>query len=104
VAAKKPVTAVKVKEPIMEQRGRVWVIENQVGATINFEESKVDRNSAFQIISCKDSNIIITGKFNNILVENCQNCAVVFEHIYASVEIMNSKKVTIQVKESCRNV
>merc|ERR1711935_218895 len=49
--------------------------------------------------TAKDGNLIIkiSGKFNAMTINNCQRCGIVFEDGVSTVEIINSKKLQVQV-------
>eukprot|EP00178_Gracilaria_changii_P021166 TRINITY_DN63037_c0_g1_i1.p2 TRINITY_DN63037_c0_g1~~TRINITY_DN63037_c0_g1_i1.p2 ORF type:complete len:219 (-),score=43.43 TRINITY_DN63037_c0_g1_i1:32-688(-) len=93
--AKKPaVTATKPpKGP--ELQGNKWVIEYHVNNS-NLVIEKTETKHSVVIYGCKNSQIQIKGKINNIFIDNCQKTGVVFEDAISSVDAVNCKSVEIQ--------
>ena len=54
------------------------------------------------ITSCTDTTVIIHGKFNNASVTTCKNLAIIVENVIASVEIIKSNDVKLQVLHKCK--
>lgn len=78
-AAAKNVEPVVKKEklPKKELVNGHWYIENHKTGTLEFDD--VDINTGFFVINCETTNIIVKGKFKNIIVESSKNCAIVLD-------------------------
>jgi adenylyl cyclase-associated protein len=97
--------------PIFEyqDRGFKWVIENQT------KESSIKEISADGLITvdisdpkqqvylynCDDIAVKIIGKFKSLVLDNCERCAVVYETLISSAEVVNCKKIQLQVDGIC---
>lgn len=88
--------------PTKVKRGKMWDISGFEGETIEFQEKEVDMSTSFTITSCTDTTVIIHGKFNNASVTTCKNWAIIVENVIASVEIIKSNDVKLQVLHKCK--
>ncbi len=98
-APKKVVPAKKEeikREPVKELRGTQQTVMYYGKELIKFTEEDVRMSYNFMIIKCKDTVVVIEGKCKNVMIENCQNVKVVVNELLAAVEVLNSKKVTVQ--------
>ena len=66
---------------------------------LKFGGDDVQPNYGFVLVKCKDTQMIVEGKCKNIMLEGCQNVKVLAESILSTIEVLNCKKVTIQVKQ-----
>mmetsp|Transcript_242 Transcript_242/g.248 ORF Transcript_242/g.248 Transcript_242/m.248 type:complete len:112 (+) Transcript_242:877-1212(+) len=66
---------------------------------ITFKKEENEQNHGFVFIKCKDTTIIIEGKVKTVMLEGCQNIKLVVDDVVAGVEVLNSKKVGVTVKE-----
>ena len=101
--AAKPKTAPK-RKPEKTKRGKMWDILFYEGETLEFSGDDVSKDTSFMVTGCTKTNIIIKGKFNNITLTNCKNCAVVIDTCISSVEIIKGDDVKLQVNEKCSQV
>ena len=62
---------------------------------LKFEGEDVQPNYGFAICKCKDTQIVIDGKCKNVMLEGCQNVKVLVDSVLSSIEVINSKKITI---------
>jgi len=62
-------------------------------------EEEVYSSFTFMITKCRDTTIVIQGKCKNIVMNECFNVKVVFDSVLATFEIINGKKITVQVQE-----
>lgn len=113
--APKPKKEVKKKPlkglPIFEyqDRGFKWVIENQTKETIQKEISKdgvinveiSDPKQQVYIYNCDDAVVVVKGKFKSLALDKCTNCSVVYDTLISSAEMVNCKKIKLQVKGIC---
>jgi len=51
------------------------------------------------LIKCQDTTLVVDGKCKTIMLENCQNVKVIVNAIMANVEVINSKKISVTIKE-----
>jgi len=85
-----------VLPPKVELRDKVWWVENQRGN----KEIVIDETNPKQSIyisNCFDSVVQIKGKVNQITVDKSDKTGIVFESVMASVEVINSKRMQLQV-------
>jgi len=68
---------------------------------VKFTGEEVEQNYSFVFIKCKDTTIVIEGKCKNILLENCIGVTLVVDSVMTTTEVLNCKKLKIQIKEQC---
>jgi Adenylate cyclase associated (CAP) C terminal len=66
---------------------------------LKFEGEDVQPNYGFALIKCSDTTVVIDGKCKTLMLENCSNVKIVCTTILANVEVLNSKKITVTIKE-----
>lgn len=88
--------AKKAGPPKLALEGNKWVIENQVGNK-SIVISETEPKQTVYIYKCTNSVVVVKGKINNITVDACSKLGVVFDNAIASVEVVNSKSVEVQV-------
>jgi len=76
-----------------------WMVENQDGNK-NIVIEITSTKEAVYIFMCDNSNIIVKGKFNSVVMDNCQKSNLIFDTIVASVEVVNCKSVKVQCQVS----
>jgi adenylyl cyclase-associated protein len=106
----------KKKKPLMglpifeyQDRGFKWVIENQTSDTIRKEVSSAgvitveisDPKQQVYLYNCHGAKVQIQGKFKSLVLDTCHNCSVVYETLISSAEVVNCKKVQLQVTGIC---
>jgi adenylyl cyclase-associated protein len=94
----------KKSPPSKVQRGKMWDISNYENETLEFGEKEIDLSTFFMITNWVKTNIIIKGKFNNVSMTNCKDCALVVDTVIASVEIIKGDEVKLQVNEKAPQV
>lgn len=97
--------------PIFEyqDRGFKWVIENHTKESVIREGSETgilvvaitDPKQQVYIYNCEGVQVKINGKFKSIAVDSCEQCSVAFENLISSTEVVNSKKIKLQVTGIC---
>ncbi len=45
--------------------------------------------------------MVVDGKCKTIMLENCTNIKIVCSSILANIEVLNSRKITVTIKETC---
>lgn len=101
--AKKPADKPK-NPPTKVKRGKMWDISFYENETIEFKAEEIENGNFFMVTSCVNTNFIIHGKFNNISLTGCKNCAVVVDNVIASVEIIKGDGIKVQVNEMAPQV
>lgn len=111
-----PMAAQKKKTPLRgipifeyQDRGFKWAIENHTKDSVMKEVSKdgvvtvevTDPKQQVYIYNCEEVTVKVNGKFKNLILDKCVKCNVVFESLISSTEVVNSKKVQIQVTGVC---
>jgi adenylyl cyclase-associated protein len=110
------VSTVKKKKPLMglpifeyQDRGFKWVIENQTSDTIQKEFSKEgvltveisDPKQQVYLYNCDGAMVKVVGKFKSLVLDKCSNCSVVYDTLISSAEVVNCKKIRLQVTGLC---
>ena len=57
-----------------------------------------EMNNVVYMFRCQDSNLIIKGKINSVVMDSCRKCAVVVDSVVASIEFVNCQSVQMQVR------
>ncbi|TNV79474.1 hypothetical protein FGO68_gene8230 [Halteria grandinella] len=96
----KPAEVAK-KPPKKALEGNQWYIENYGKEVLQFQGEDVEPNYGFALIKCQDTTVVIDGKCKTIMLENCQNIKIVCSSILANIEVLNSKKITVTIRETC---
>ena len=95
-AAAKPAVAA-VKPPKFELEGKKWAVEFHVkNPSLVINDTGV--NQSVYIYKCEGSTIKVNGKVNNIIMDSCKKCAVVFERVVSSCEFINCQSVQMQAR------
>jgi len=98
-ASPKPNAAVKpavAKPPKLELEGKKWAVEYFVkNPSLVIEET--EPNQSVYMFKCEGSTLKIEGKVNNIVLDGCKKCAVVFTDAVSSCEFINCQSVQMQV-------
>eukprot|EP00523_Entomoneis_sp_CCMP467_P019916 CAMPEP_0168863096 /NCGR_PEP_ID=MMETSP0727-20121128/18776_1 /TAXON_ID=265536 /ORGANISM="Amphiprora sp., Strain CCMP467" /LENGTH=511 /DNA_ID=CAMNT_0008918159 /DNA_START=6 /DNA_END=1541 /DNA_ORIENTATION=- len=108
---KSPVKKEKLRGiPIFEyqDRGFKWVIENQTAETAKKESSdgilKVEISDPKQqvyLYNCEGITVKVTGKFKSLVIDTCVKTAVVYDTLISSAEMVNCKRLQLQVLGIC---
>lgn len=109
---KKDVGKKKLKGiPIFEyqDRGFKWVIENHTKESVVREASEngvitveiTDPKQQVYMFNCDGITVKVNGKFKSLVLDKCEKCSVVYETLISSAEVVNSKKIQLQVTGVC---
>ena len=96
----KPAIAAKPaaqKPPKLELEGKKWAVEYFKGNP-NIEIAITAVNQSVYVFKCEGSTIKVTGKCNNIILDNCKKTAIVFDNVVSSCEFINCQSVQMQVR------
>ncbi|KAG9395099.1 Adenylate cyclase associated (CAP) C terminal [Carpediemonas membranifera] len=100
--AKKPVAAKKdapARPPKTELVMRKWTIENYVGDKAIVHEA--ESGQSVYLYNLVDCVVQLPTKFNQLTVDNCRGCGIIVETTTASIEVINSKKLEVQINGTC---
>jgi len=84
------------KEPKFELEGKKWAVEYHV-KNPNLVIEETETNQSVYVYRCEGSTLKVEGKVNNIVVDGCKKCAVVFTDAVSSCEFINCQSVQMQV-------
>lgn len=85
------------KPPKFELEGKKWVVEyHKNNPSLVIEETET--NQSVYVFKCEGSTLKVEGKVNNIIVDGCKKCAVVFTDCVSSCEFINCQSVQMQVQ------
>lgn len=97
--------------PIFEyqDRGFKWIVENHSKESVAKEVAKegfitveiTDPKQQLYMYNCEGVTVKVVGKFKSIAIDKCVGCAVVYDSLISSAEIVNSKKIQLQVNGVC---
>jgi adenylyl cyclase-associated protein len=105
---KKPLMGLPIFE--YQDRGFKWVIENHTKESVVKETIHtdgiitVDINDPKQqvyLYNCDGITVKINGKFKSLVLDKCEQCAVVYDTVISSAEMVNCKKIQLQVNGIC---
>ena len=116
-AAPAPAPAKKVEKkkkkglPILEyqERGTKWVIENHDAVTAKnvsdtglLEVEISDPKQQVYIFNCDNVTVKMNGpKCKSIIIDTCTKVNVIFNNIISGCELVNSKRIQVQVEGVC---
>lgn len=92
-----------VKEPVFTRDGKKWLIEyqkNNAGLVVD----NAEMNNVVYMFRCEGSTLTVKGKVNNIVLDSCKKCSLLFDSVVASVEFVNCQSVQMQVLGSVPTV
>lgn len=96
-ASKAPVAASALaKEPIFTRDGKKWLIEYQKNNNSLLVDN-AEMNNVVYMFKCEGSVLTVKGKVNNIVLDSCKKCSLVFDSVVASIEFVNCQSVQMQV-------
>lgn len=93
------------KEPKKYCEYNTWYIENFGKETIVLEgDENVSASHQVQFTNCVDTTLVIKGKIKNVMLNRNEKVKLQFDAVVVSVEVLNSKKVTIYAKDQVPQV
>jgi len=104
---KKPLLGLPIFE--YQDRGFKWVVENQTKDSVIKEGSSdgiltidiTDPKQQVYLYNCDGVTLKINGKFKSLILDKCTKCNVVLDTLISSTDIVNSKKIQLQVNGVC---
>ncbi|KAL5248489.1 hypothetical protein ACHWQZ_G017623 [Mnemiopsis leidyi] len=98
VAAPAKKAAAPAKQPPKLQLvGKKWSCEYQSGVQDIVIEAQVSQS--LYVYKCDNSVITVKGKINSITLDNCKKCGIIVDSLVASMDIVNSQSVKLQVND-----
>ncbi|KAJ8670581.1 hypothetical protein QAD02_001840 [Eretmocerus hayati] len=91
-----PANAPIDKPPVFTRDGKKWLVEYHKGNK-NLVIDNVEMNNVVYMFRCQDSNLVIKGKINSVVMDSCRKSAVVIDSVVASIEFVNCQSVQMQV-------
>lgn len=85
-----------VKDPVFTRDGKKWLIEYQRNNNALLVEN-AEMNNVVYMFKCEGSVLTVKGKVNNIVLDSCKKCSLVFDSVVASIEFVNCQSVQMQV-------
>lgn len=85
-----------VKPPVFERDGKKWIIEYQKN-NLGLRVENAEMNNVVYMFRCEGSTLTVKGKVNNIVLDSCKKCSLLFDSVVASVEFVNCQSVQMQV-------
>lgn len=98
-----PAIAAPAKEPVFTRDGKKWLIEYQKNNT-GLLVDNAEMNNVVYMFRCEGSTLTVKGKVNNIVLDSCKKCSLLFDSVVASVEFVNCQSVQMQVLGSVPTV
>ncbi|XP_030080319.1 adenylyl cyclase-associated protein 1 [Drosophila hydei] len=92
-----------VKEPVFTRDGKKWLIEYQKNIA-GLVVDNAEMNNVVYMFRCEGSTLTVKGKVNNIVLDSCKKCSLLFDSVVASVEFVNCQSVQMQVLGSVPTV
>ncbi|XP_049318096.1 uncharacterized protein LOC105229330 isoform X1 [Bactrocera dorsalis] len=89
-------TAAVAKEPVFTRDGKKWLIEYQRNNR-NLLVENAEMNNVVYVYKCEGSTLTVKGKVNNVVLDSCKKCSLLFDSVVASVEFVNCQSVQMQV-------
>ncbi|EDW12998.1 uncharacterized protein Dmoj_GI21941, isoform A [Drosophila mojavensis] len=96
-------SAPPVKDPVFTRDGKKWLIEYQKNNSGLVVEN-AEMNNVVYMFRCEGSTLTVKGKVNNIVLDSCKKCSLLFDSVVASIEFVNCQSVQMQVLGSVPTV
>ncbi|KAF8818514.1 putative cyclase-associated protein [Cardiosporidium cionae] len=87
----------KGNEARCELVGDVWHVEGQEKSDQVITVPSPLTKQAVQIRDCHDVTIQICSKITFATISSCKNCSIVFDGVIASIEVINSVNLKVQI-------
>lgn len=84
------------KPPVFNRDGKKWLIEYQKNNPSLIVDN-AEMNNVIYMYQCQNSTLTVKGKINNIVMDSCKKCSVLFDSVVTSVEFVNCQSVQMQV-------
>lgn len=84
------------KPPRMQLEGKKWFVEYQKDNK-EIVISQTSMEHCVYIYKCENSVIQVKNKINSIIMDSCKKCAVVFDSLVSSLEVVNCQSCKAQV-------
>jgi len=101
-APAKPAPAKKEAKKEFDPKTKKWRVEYFDGEQITIEATAAAESVS--IYNCNKCTISVVGKVTNILASGCTGCGFVFDSVISGFEIVNCKKVQIQINDKAPQV
>jgi adenylyl cyclase-associated protein len=82
-------------KPLFELQDKKWVVEFQKDKKDLVIDGEI--NQTIAVYRCNGSMLKVNGKVKNIFINDCKEFAVVFDSCVSGVDVVNSKKIQMQV-------
>jgi len=96
-APAKQAAAPATRPPKLQLDGKKWSCEYQKGAQDIVIDAQVTQS--LYVFRCDNSVITVKGKINSITIDNCKKCGIVVDSLVASLDIVNSNSIKLQVND-----
>jgi adenylyl cyclase-associated protein len=104
---KKPLMGLPIFE--YQDRGFKWVVENHTKESVVKEASRdgvitvdiSDPKQQVYLYNCEGVTVKVNGKFKALILDKCEKCAVVYDDLISSTEVVNCSKIQLQVNGIC---
>lgn len=93
---KTTISSTVIKEPSFTRDGKKWLIEYQRNNR-NLIVENAEMNNVVYMYKCEGSTLTVKGKVNNIVMDSCKKCSLLFDSVVASIEFVNCQSVQMQV-------
>ncbi|XP_014229171.1 probable serine/threonine-protein kinase kinX isoform X3 [Trichogramma pretiosum] len=84
------------KPPVFSRDGKKWLVEYHKGNQ-NLVIDNTEMNNVVYMFCCQNSNLVVKGKINSVVMDSCRKCSVVVDSVVASIEFVNCQSVQMQV-------
>lgn len=85
-----------IKDPVFMRDGKKWLIEHQRNNPALLVDNP-EMNNVVYMFKCEGSTLTVKGKVNNVVLDSCKKCSLLFDSVVASVEFVNCQSVQMQV-------
>lgn len=93
--AAKPAAA-PTRPPRFELDGKKWMVEYHIKPANPFTISETETNQSVYIYRCEGTTVVVKGKVNNVIMDSCKKCAVVFDNVVSACEFINCQSAQMQ--------
>lgn len=84
------------KEPVFTLDGKKWLIEYQKNNT-GLRVENAELSNVVYMYRCEGSTLTVRGKVNNIVMDSCKKCSLLFDSVLSSIEFVNCQNIQMQV-------
>ncbi|KAJ5069254.1 adenylyl cyclase-associated protein [Anaeramoeba ignava] len=92
------------KEPVFKRIRKEWLVENFVNRSDGIILDDVNHKQNVCVFNCKNTVVLVQGMVSSVVVDHCEQCAVIFEKTLTGASVLNSYNIELRVKQKTPSI